>query len=400
MDRLLRRDGVLQVVAVLLALVLWVQAAAERNPEGQFTFDAVPVETAQVPSGLVVSGNPRPAKVNLTIRCRRRVFERLAGDSFTVIASLQGGQAGTYDYPVEVTLPEGVELVEISPAAVSVTLDRQASAEVPVGWRLTGVLPEGHSAGEVSVTPELVTVSGPAGSVSRVVRAVAQLDVSAVTGDFTTELPLHGVDAQGAVIPGLTFSPVRATVVIKVLELPAAVSLDVEPTLVGSPAEGYAVIGVSCSPTRASLRPGPGQTIDFNLLRTMPVDISGQTADVIATVGLALPETVASAVPAEVEVTVKIGPSMTLTDLRVEVRGAAPGLRVAAQPGTVDLVVRGPKPLLDQLKADDLSVWVSAAGLGAGTHQLPVNVELPAWATGQLEVAICSPATVTVTLGQ
>lgn len=400
MDHLLKRDGVLRLIAVLLALVLWVQAAAERNPEGQFTFDAVQVQTADVPSGLVVSGNPRPAKVNLIVRCRRRVSERLTPDSFKVVASLQGGQSGAFDYPVEITLPDGVELVEISPAAVSVTLDRHSSAEVPVGWRLRGTLPEGHTPGEVSITPPSVTVSGPASTVSRIARAVAEFDVSSVTTDTVAEVPLTAVDADGQVVAGVVFSPARASLTLGVIELPAAVSLDVDATLVGSPADGYAVIGVTCTPARASVRPAPGESVDFDLLRTTPVDITGRTADLELDVDLVLPEGMAGITPQAVRVTVEIGPSLTLADIPVQIRGAAPGLRVLAQPAAVDLVIRGPKSLLDQLKPADVAAWVSAAGRTTGSFDLPVSVDLPAWSGGQLEVAICSPATVTVTLGQ
>ncbi|HCW50631.1 MAG TPA: hypothetical protein DGR79_00960, partial [Clostridiales bacterium] len=148
MERLLEKDVVLKVVAILLAVFLWVQATAEVNPVERFTFDGVGVVPESVPEGLVVMGNPRPAKVNIAVRCRMRVGEKLTSSDFAAVVSLEGGHAGTYDYPVEVSAPEGVELVDISPTTVSVTLEEVGTAEVPVTVELGGTCPEGYAAGE------------------------------------------------------------------------------------------------------------------------------------------------------------------------------------------------------------------------------------------------------------
>ncbi|HCJ11078.1 MAG TPA: hypothetical protein DHW14_07935 [Clostridiales bacterium] len=399
MERLLEKDVVLKVVAVLLAVFLWVQATAELNPVEQFTFDGIGVVPESVPEGLVVMGNPRPAKVNIAVRCRTRVREKLTSSDFAALVSLEGGHAGTYDYPVEVSAPEGVELVEISPTTVSVTLEEVATAEVPVRVELAGTCPEGYAAGEVSVVPAVVTARGPVTAVSRVVRAVAHYDLSSATGDVSQVLTVIPVDAGGSRVPQVGLVPSEVTMSLPVFTLPPPESLDIDPTLVGSPAEGYAVLRVRCVPDRASVRPRPGEVVAVDRLHTEPVDISGRTADVTATVKVVVPPEAASVTPGEVDVTVEIGPARALSGLPVAVRNVAQGLEAEVRPQTVSLVITGPRNLLDRLGAGDVSAWVDASGRGSGTYSALVEVDLPAWSLDRLEVFICNPPEVTLILG-
>lgn len=400
LDRLLNKDWVLQVLSVLLALVLWVQATAVQNPEDRFTFNAIPVLADKVPDGVVVTGSPRPSKVNITVRCRRRVGEKLSAASFAASVLLDDGRVGSYDYPVGVSVPAGVELVEISPASVSVTLERTASAKVPVTTRLAGASPEGYSASEPTVTPGMVTAKGPASVVSRVAEAVAEVDISTATADTSATVPLAALDANGNLLKGVTFTPAEVAVSVTVVALPAAESVDVAPVLTGSPAPGYAVLGFTSNPDRVSVRPKPGRTIDFDRVKTQPVDISGSTSDVEAVAALVVPDGVYSLKPAEVQVTVKIGASRSFLAVPVVIRNVPEGYVVSVSPLQVDIVVRGPRSLLDQLSAGDLTAWVDAAGHGIGSVPARINVDFPAWTEGKLEVFTITPSEATLTVGR
>ncbi len=399
MDRLLSRDIVLRILAVLLALVLWVQATAEQNPEDQSTFDGLSVGTEDIPEATVVVGSPRPPKVNLTVRCGRRLAEKLTAASFLITVSLEGGHVGTNNYPVQVTLPAGVELVQITPALVSVTLEELGQVEVPVTARLAGASPEGYQAGPWTASPSAVLVRGPASATSQVVTALAQCDISEATSEISRTVILTPLDASGAAVAGVTLIPVQALITVPVVALPAPESVDVNPVLTGSPAAGYAVLRVVSRPDRVSLRPEPGRSIDFDRLDTTPINISGLTSDLVVVVGLVPAEGVAATRPSEVEVTVVIGGSLSLSRVPVEVRNTGPGLSASVEPASVDLVIRGPRPILDQIDATNVVVWVDAAGYRPGSATVRVNVDLPDWLEGRAEVFTCRPEEVRLTVG-
>lgn len=399
MGRLLNRDLGLQLLAVLLALVLWVQASAVGNPVARFAFDALTVTPADAPADLVVTGALHPAKVNITVMCRRRIADKLSAKNFKATVSLEGARVGTADYLVEVVLPPAVELVEVSPASVTVTIERLASAKVQVDPRVVGI-PEGFVAGTPAVEPAMATVHGPASVVEQVMKVVAELDVGAAGSSGSGKARLIALDGGGLPLSGVTFTPADIVVTVSLSPLPAAESIDVDPILTGSPASGYAVLRITCNPGRVEVRPGPGGTVDFDHVATVPVDISGSTSDVRVLADLVVPAGVVSVVPLQVEVVVEIGASRGFLSLPVAVRNAPSGLMATVSPLTVDVVVRGPRALLDRLVPEDLAVWVDATGRSAGQSTLTVNVDFPAWSEGRLSVSEVTPSQVTLLLGR
>lgn len=399
MGRQLSKDVPLQVLSVLLAVVLWMQASAVQNPVDRFDFSGVPVVIEDVPEGLVVTAPPQPHRTDVTLKCRRRVADRLDPSSLVAKVSLLGGVAGTADFAVRVDAPEGVEVVSVSPGSVSVTLETVSTAEAPVQPKLVGTVPSGYVAGAPSAAPGVVTVRGPASAVWRVATVVAKIDVSQATSDISTRAVLEARDSQGTIVAGVTFVPADVVVSAAVTALPAPVSVDVDPILTGSPASGYAVLGITCEPARVQARPGIGGTIDFDRLPTEPVNIAGSTSDVEATVKVVVPDGVAEVVPAEVMVTVEIGWAVSFEGLTVAVREVPSGLVASVSPPEVGVLIRGPRSLLDRLTADDVDVWVDASGRSAGQWTVVVNVTLPDWAQG-LDVVGVNPDEVSLTLGR
>jgi YbbR domain-containing protein len=60
----------------------------------------------------------------------------------------------------------------------------------------------------------------------------------------------------------------------------------------------------------------------------------------------------------------------------VELIGLDPRLEAQISPTTVDIILSGPLPLLDQLTTKDVRVFIDLTGLGIGTHQLDPQVEI------------------------
>lgn len=394
----LSKDIGLQVLSALLAVVLWVQAAAVQNPVDRFTIDGIPVTYAGVPKGTVVAESLQPAKVSVIVKCRWRVGEKLSSADFAAKVALENGRAGSFDYLVEMVAPAGVEIVEVSPATVTANLERAASVKAPVEARLLGSPAEGFATGAMTVNPAEVTVFGAASATSRVAKIVAEFDITAATGDKSGKGDLMAVDSTGAMIGGVSFSPGDVTVAVSVVALPPAESIDVDVALTGSPADGYAVLQITSSPARVQVRPAVGQNIDFTHVLTEPVDISGATSDVHATVPVVLAPGVASVVPAQVDVVVMVGASRSFAEMPVAVRNTPVGLSGSADPAVVDIVVRGPRGILDRLTAGDLVAWVDAAGRPLGESPVKVNVTLPDWAQGLVEVASVTPSDLTLTI--
>jgi YbbR domain-containing protein len=114
-------------------------------------------------------------------------------------------------------LPRGVKVLRITPAQVTLELERVAHKSVPVHLRLTGKPPSGLQVVDTKVAPETVQVSGPVSDVEDVQAANTDpLDIHGATaGTIERELPLEPPSEY------LSFSANRVAAQVRIEEVPA-----------------------------------------------------------------------------------------------------------------------------------------------------------------------------------
>ena len=88
--------------------------------------------------------------------------------------------------------------------------------------------------------------------------------------------------------------------------------------------------------------------------------------------------------------------SLSLSGIPVEVIGLAPGLGAQISPGTVDVILTGPLPLLDKLTPGDIRFVVDLTGLESGTHQATPQPQI---LITDIRVQSLNPGTIEVVIG-
>ncbi|MFO8059337.1 MAG: CdaR family protein, partial [Bacillota bacterium] len=131
MGRMFFDDRVVWAVSILLAVVLWIQVTGARAQDVQQTFTELPVQWRDLPETMSVL-DMQPARVDITLRGMRDVMQQLSREDFIATVSLTGGQPGSVDYYVTVSVPRGVQLVQVTPETVAVTLERSLEEVYPV----------------------------------------------------------------------------------------------------------------------------------------------------------------------------------------------------------------------------------------------------------------------------
>lgn len=150
------------------------------------------------------------------------------------------------------------------------------------------------------------------------------------------------------------------------------------PDLSGEPAYGYSVLGVRVTPPTITLTGMPEQLFEIDLVRTVPVMITGATQDVVRDVALVLPPEFTRA--ARVRVAVQIAPAIAATTVRgvkVQVQNAPAGLVARVEPATVDVQVQGPVSIINKLRPEDLQARVDGAAFSTGQRRVTPEVQTP-----------------------
>ena len=172
--------------------------------------------------------------------------------------------------------------------------------------------------------------------------------------------------------------------------------VQIVPVIEGNPAPGYVVGEVSSLPKSAEVVGPMSQLTELEEIITEPVLITDatETIEILVGVGVSdgalyLPE----ASPARVTVEIRpADPQRVSRRVTLVLRNLATSLRVSQDPPIVTVWAQGPRPALDGFRGDLVDAWVDLAGLNAGHHTLPVQVELGP----ELVVDVIDPAIVQI----
>ncbi|MBN1967307.1 MAG: hypothetical protein JW910_21825 [Anaerolineae bacterium] len=366
------------ITSVILALFVWIAATIEQNPVESRTFpQRIPIEIV-LDEGMLYTNNPITT-AQLTLRTQAAVWDNLRAGDISVRADLSGLQPGTYtiDVEVEVASTQRVVVEEWQPHQITVTIDQAAEMLVTVNPDIRSSPPTGFETADISFDPPEVVVSGPAAEVARVARADVRLFLADERNAFTRDVRPIIVDEAGRILSGLTIAPdtVSATVGIQPREDYAEVF--VTPNIVGEPANGYVVFGITYHPQTVLVAGRPSELEQLpGTIRTAPIDLTNVTQSFTRTVALELPAGVFLPVDQSVTVSVVID---TLTANRrferlpVQVQGLSADYHATITPNEVTLLITGPQPILDTLTAAEITVVADLTGLPPGTYQVPLQ---------------------------
>lgn len=171
-------------------------------------------------------------------------------------------------------------------------------------------------------------------------------------------------------------------------------SVAVIPTIVGTPAIGYSVLGVRVVPQTVNLSGNPARLATVESAMTEPVNINGAIQDVVQEVSVATPLGLTAA--RRIQVSIQIAPAMAVTlvpGVRVEIRNVPPGAVAEVEPKTIQVQVQGPISVVSRLRPEDFLARVDG-DMDEGRRRVKVIIDAPQ----QVELLSVMPAEVVVTV--
>lgn len=391
-------------VSLGLAFTVWMVAISQRDPIEERRLTERAAIQFEYDAATMLLTDTSSETVSVRARGQRSAVSLMTAEDVTVNADLTALAPGTHQVPLHVEVGRERVSVDTVPRQVSVTLELLESRLVPVRANLSGDVPPGYVLGETALDALQTTVIGAASRVAQVAEAIITVDLADQRTDVVTSARLTPVDAEGRPVDGVTLTPANATVTVPVRQRPDVREVSVQPNIVGSDAmpEGYLLTSLSYEPDSV-LVSGAASLLE-NLpetLFTAPIDLRDRTSDFEVAVPIELPSRELVVISGQT-ITVQIGitaqtASRQFDGVDVEVIGLGEGLEASIAPLQVTLLITGPQPALEGLRAADVRVILDLNGLAAGSYQLPPQ---PALAQGQLADVTISvlPASIDVTI--
>jgi YbbR domain-containing protein len=385
------------LLSLALSITLWSVVTASENPERVDWFPTrIPIETRGLPQGLVIKGEIAP--VRLRIAAPRESWSRLQESNFVAYVNLSGAEPGVREAEVRVEVSDPrVRVLGIDRPRVPVRIEPLKTVTVPVRVQIQGNVALGYRLEEdqVKVTPDRVTVSGPASVVDEVTHVNVNVRIEGERSSVTVSRRPVPQNRLGGDVAGITnLEPQTVEVVVPIRQVASYKTVSVVADVRGQPAPGFIVSGITVTPGTVTILGEPRRVEDITTISTSPIDISGATGTLERQASLVRPPNVSLEVEQPVTVRVQITsvPASTTVRLAVVLDNPPSGLVATVNPTTVEVTLSGPSPLLQQV--DRLLARIDAAQLTAGTHTVSPQVTVP----DGVNVVRMNPAQVTLTL--
>ncbi len=272
--KLTENNRALKLVALAIAIVLWLYVGIEQDPISQRTYN-VPITVENLSADKVATVSKE--RVNVKVMGRETRLDGITSEDFKAYVDLSDAKTGDSEAEVHVSLPNEVYFAKLDPSHVNVYVEQREGETMNVDIVRTGMLPDGITIEDMSVEPQNVFVSGNEDALAMVAKAGVAVELDDVYSDSKKDVPVQLYDYEGNIIePGeLKVYPEQVTLNIKVNEADIQKSVPIQAELVGSLSEGVQVDSVTVDPQTAMVEGLPKDLAKITEIKTEPIDLSG-----------------------------------------------------------------------------------------------------------------------------
>lgn len=204
---LIRRNGFLKIISVILAVFAWFAIIYYANPTNSAEFRNVPIKIhyeGSVPgnNGLMMLLTDTNFTCEVKVQGGRTALLVLNADDISATLNFDSiASAGIYEVPVNVSvLNSDVTCTSVSPSSIKIEFVKTATKTLDVGVKYENSLADGYEAVEENITPKKVTVTGPAEIVRTIASASTTVDLALSNTDINTQSAISLFDKDGNLV--------------------------------------------------------------------------------------------------------------------------------------------------------------------------------------------------------
>ncbi len=386
----------LKILAIIIAVIVWIAVVEINDPVTTTKFYDVPVtlrnEDSVTEDGLVYTVEDNTDLVTLTVTAPRSVLSDLDTADFSIIADLSERNASQEVEIKATSSKRKVENIALDHKYLKLETEDLITRQITVELTPEGIPMTGYAVGEVSASPNQITISGPASVMSRVARVTASLNVDGCFETLQSNCRVTLLDAKGAEVSRDRISFSDEDILVTASFLPTK-TIDLKFATSGTPALGYGAISITSDPEVITIC---GQSADIANLAGISVpaeelDVTGLDKNLEKTINVEqyLPDNIKilSADGGNVKVKVLIKKLnekiLNVPVADVTVKNLRTGLSYSFvdengnQLQTIPIKVLGIKEDLEKITEKDIKIVLDANGLGVGKQQIQAEITVP-----------------------
>ena len=205
----------LKILAIALASVLWLTVAGEHVVERSLR---APLAVRNLPPALEIVGD-LPAAVDVRVRGSSAQLSRMDPGEVVAMVDLTNARIGTRLFHLrtdEVRVPYGIEVAQVMPPTLSLTVEKSLRRTVPIVPATDGDPAPGFVIGSMVAEPSTVEIEGPESKVREVSSATTEpLEIDGKNERVRDVVTVGVADSSVRLV-----QPVSATVVVEITPAP------------------------------------------------------------------------------------------------------------------------------------------------------------------------------------
>ena len=391
MEMLKDRKWAYVLLSVFLAVILWLYVRAEKDPVSDARIRNIPVQitgsSVLSSKGLTVAGLSSD-RVSTTLQAPASVLSDISRKNITATIDVSRiDEAGEHTLSYNIVLPtnvntDGVVIQEKAPETITVTVEKLYTSTLPIEFRFEGSVAKGYQAGTPTIDPVNVTISGAVEQVNRVARAVVVLEAKDLKEQYTGDLPIRLLDANGDELKDLEVELSSKTAyvvypIVVVKEIPLTVNI-----IAGGGATRENISEPLIVPSKITVA-GTQEDIDhLTEISLGSIDLSKVvgTSNFTFTIDLDPSlENVTGITEAKVTVTVSGLETRSFEVGNIKLQNIPRGYSAKADTEAKTVYVRGTADELAMIDSSQLRIVADLKEVtGSGTYTIPVRVYLDA----------------------
>lgn len=387
--KLITNNFGLKILAVLFSVALWLVVVNIDDPKTTRTFTTtVSVENGNYLTGIgkyyeIVNNT---STVTFKASGKRSYLERMSNSDFRAVADLEAIE-NMNRVPIDITPQRYTSNVSVTNKTyyLEVEVEDLRSESFVIAVETVGEVGDQKALGSVSISPNILRVSGPSSVVEMVDKVIARVDVTNMTSDMIDSVIPLLYDAKGNEMntSELSFNMQSVTASVQILDT-KDVTINFQTS--GTPPDGYEYIGIEYNPQTVRVK---GQVAVLNTMNSITVpkevlDLTDATEDIVKTVDVSsyLPEgvTLVDSDQAKIDVTVKLERherrNFKVPTANITVTNLSDEYSVKFLEDEVEIELEGLSTDLDELDPGTLTGSIDASGMTDGEHKLNLELNL------------------------
>lgn len=291
-----------KILALILAVVLWVYVMNDQNPMIESSVE-VPLEVRNQPAATALLDVPD--KVKIKVRAPRNLLINLQNQEIKAYIDLKGIGEGRSTVKIYTTVPTNLEVAEVFPERVNLRVEPIIARQVPLEVRLGGTPSVGTMVSKVSAAQQAVSIEGPQNVLESVTKVVAVVDISGRGADFNAEATVQALNANDKIVEGVKVAPEHVSVAVQIMQGITKKTAEIKALTFGDLPKGFRIESINTQPSKVEVR-GSDKVLDkLEFVYTEPVNLTGLDKDTEIEVPLQAKDGVTVA-PAGVKVRIQI----------------------------------------------------------------------------------------------